>query len=215
MRPGSPGARATRADAPVVTIGRTHPEFPQVLVQRLGPAAPDEIHLIGEPSLLSNPFVAWYSSGRLNPELIIPALELARDFRDGSVAVASGFHSRVERECLEILLAGMQPVLLSPARGIERIRLDASHRKALESGRMLILSVHGGTVLRPSGSSSERRNRVVAALADRVFIAGASAGGRLHALAREVSARAQPLSCFDHPSNRDLLLMGATGVPVR
>lgn len=80
---------------------------------------------------------------------------------------------------------------------------------------MVVVTVHSPRVRRPTVKSAELRNRVAAALAERVFIAGATPGGRLHSLAREVAARRQPLACFDHPSNHDLLLLGARAVSPR
>lgn len=204
--------RASLARAQIVTVRAGAVDYPEALAARLGPAAPGTIQLIGNPELLRVPLTAWFSSGRLPAQLVIPALELACAMRDEGVAVASGFHSPVERECLDLLARGRQPVLVCPARTLEGTRLSPDRRRAVEEGRMLIVSSQDDRVRRPSVRSAEARNRFVAALAERVFIAGAAPGGRLHALAREIATRRQSISCFDHPANRDLLLLGATGV---
>jgi predicted Rossmann fold nucleotide-binding protein DprA/Smf involved in DNA uptake len=208
-----PRARArVRRGASLERIAFGTVDYPEALRARLGPSAPGLIQVIGDPGLLRIPLTAWFSSGRLPADLVIPALEMARAMRDEGVAVASGFHSAVERECLELLVRGSQPVLVCPARTLAGARLPSDRRRAVEEGRMLIVSTQDDAVRRPSARSAEARNRVVAALAERVFIAGAVPGGRLHALAREVASRGQPLSCFDHPANRDLLLLGGAGV---
>lgn len=187
--------------------------YPTALPGRLGATAPETIYLVGDPALLQCSATAWFTSERLPAELIIPTLELARQFRDEGVAVISGFHSRVERECLDLLLRGDQPVLVCLARGMSVVRLPKEWRLPVESGRMVVVTAHPPRVRRPSVKSAEVRNRLAAGLAERVFIAGATPGGRLHALAREVAARRQPLACFDHPGNHDLLLLGASAVP--
>lgn len=206
-------SREVRRQAEVVrTITPADADYPDVLVGRMGAAAPAAVQLIGHAGVLRQPLVAWFSSGRLPPDLLIPALEMARRLRDDGVVVASGFHSPVEREVLEILTRGPQPVVVCPARTLLSARLPIEWRRAVREGRMLILSTQDARVRRPSVRSAAERNAMVSALAERVFIAGASPGGRLHSLAREVASRGQPLACFDHPANRDLLLLGAVGV---
>lgn len=196
----------------VRTVTPADADYPDVLVGRMGAAAPAAVQLIGPAGLLRQPLLAWFSSGRLPPDLVIPALEMGRRLRDDGVAVASGFHSPVEREFLDILARGRQPVVVCPARTLQGARLPVEWRDAVQAGRMLILSTQDSRVRRPSVRSAADRNAMVAALAERVFIASASPGGRLHSLAREVASRGQPLACFDHPANRDLLLLGATDV---
>lgn len=61
----------------------------------------------------------------------------------------SGFHSPLEQKCLEILLRGQQPIFLVLALGISPLRLPASDRKALDNGRLTLLSPYRGY---PSGA---------------------------------------------------------------
>lgn len=190
-------------------------EYPEVLLHRLGAAAPDSLHVRGDPGVLQRPLTAWFCSERVPPDLVLPALELAIGVRNAGDTVVSGFHSRVERECLRLLLSGEQPVVACPARDIRGLRPSGEWRRAMEAGRLLLLSAFGRQVKRPTGRSADLRNRVVAALADRVLFVGVSAGGRLHRLAREVAARGQEMMCFDHPANEDILLLGAEAVPLR
>lgn len=187
-------------------------EYPERLLFRLGAAAPDALYLRGDPSILSLPIAAWFASARIPPDLVLPALDQALEARERGEVIASGFHSAVEREWLGLLLGGRRPVVVCPARGIERFRMDRVWDEALEGGKLLLVSSHGSRVTRPTAKSAAVRNRVIAAVAERVFVVAATPGGRLHALAREVLARGQELACFDHPVNEDLLLMGAEPV---
>lgn len=208
-----PRRRAHGRVVVMTTVTPGDPDYPDMLVGRMSSAAPAAIQLIGNAGLLRQPLLAWFASGRLPADLVIPALHMARRLREEGAAVVSGFHSLVERECLEMLLAGRQPVVVCPARSLHGARLPPKWRGAVEDGRVLILSTLEARVRRPSARSAAARNGIVAALAERVFIAGATPGGRLHALAREVASRGQQLACFDHSANRDLLLLGAAAVP--
>jgi len=60
--------------------------------------------------------------------------------RDAGITVISGFHAPMDRECLRILLRGKQPIIVCPARSLEKLRFPANWREPIEAGRMLILS---------------------------------------------------------------------------
>ena len=53
----------------------------------------------------------------------------------------------------------------------------------------------------------------VSPMAERVFVVHATPGGSVYRLAREALDRRQPVLCFDHPTNRELGLRGATPAP--
>jgi predicted Rossmann fold nucleotide-binding protein DprA/Smf involved in DNA uptake len=62
---------------------------------------------------------------------------------------------------------------------------------------------------------ADARNRVVAALAERIVVVHAVPGGRIHRLAAEALAWKKPVLCPDLPSCRDLVVMGAVPVDPR
>jgi predicted Rossmann fold nucleotide-binding protein DprA/Smf involved in DNA uptake len=194
-------------------IGAT--EYPEVLLHRLGGAAPDSIHAMGDAGILRRSLTALFCSERVAPDLVLPALDQMVLSREAGEPVISGFHSAVERECLRILLNGYQPAIACPARDLHTLRLPGEWRRPTEAGRLLLLSACRPDVKRPTARTADERNRLVAALASRVFIVGASPGGRLHRLAREIAARGQEMICFDHPANEDLILLGARPVALR
>ena len=98
----------------------------------------------------------------------------------------SGFHSPLEQQCLDILLRGKQPVVMALARGLGALRLPAPHRKALDDGRLTIISPYPATVKRATADLAQQRNRLVAAFADDFVFASISPGGSLSRLAEEV-----------------------------
>lgn len=189
-------------------IDADSPLYPGLLRARLGGDAPAALTAWGNAALLHLPLVALFCSERAPPVVTERAVALVRDLRAAGVPVVSGFQSPVERACLEALLRGTQPLVVCPARDLARMRLPRPLRPAMEDGRLLLLSACRGR-RRPDARLAEARNRLAAALAERVVVAYATPGGRLHRLAVEVVDRGQPLLCLPDPLNPDLLLLGA------
>jgi hypothetical protein len=68
------------------------------------------------------PYLALLCSVRCPGDLILAAYNLVVALRAAGVTVIGGFHAPMERECLR-LLRGRQPVIVCPARGVERMRV--------------------------------------------------------------------------------------------
>lgn len=121
---------------------------------------------------------------------IIRGRESARGWenlqRDEGVTVISGFHSRVEKECLRILLRGKQPIIICLARAMEKIRLPSAWCMAMEGNRLLILSPFEKRPPRPTVESARQRNELVAALSDEALIIHATPGGQIERIAAMV-----------------------------
>jgi predicted Rossmann fold nucleotide-binding protein DprA/Smf involved in DNA uptake len=160
--------------------------WPRLLTARLGDAAPKKLTAQGNLDLLALPKTALFCSAKCPGSVILPTYDQAAKWRDTGRCVISGFHSPVEKECLQILLRGDAPVILCPARAMLE-RLPAQWAIAVASGRMLILSAFAATATRITTDLAARRNEIVAALADEVFIAHATVGGQLENLIRKIS----------------------------
>jgi len=89
------------------------------------------------------------------------------------------------------------------------MRIPAAWRAPLEQGRLLVLSAFDGKVKRPKAYMAEARNRLVAALADELFVAHASPGGKTESLCREIAAWGKPLWTVAGPENANLFDLGA------
>ena len=158
---------------------RTNPVYPQRLQDRLGQQAPTTLTALGNVALLSQRKTALFCSVRCPGDAILGAYDAARKLRDEGVTVVSGFHSPIEKECLRILLRGKQPIIICLARAIEKIRLPADWRSAVEAGRLLLISPFKNRPPRPTKESAQRRNEIVAALSDEVLIIHADPGGNI------------------------------------
>ena len=165
--------------------------------------------IIGDPRLLTLPWLALYCSSKCPGSLILKAYDLSIALQKASVPVASGFHSPIEEDTLKIAMRGEQQVLISPARGLEGMRIPSECRKPLEDGRLLYASIFPSKIKRSTAETAFERNRFVAALSEKVLVIHAEPGGRLAALCQEILAWGKPLYTLESEHNRALIEMGA------
>jgi predicted Rossmann fold nucleotide-binding protein DprA/Smf involved in DNA uptake len=195
-------------------IESTNPAFPPALRSGALLGSCHRIWTIGNIQILGRHLLGFFCSARCPGNVILQAYDLSRALRDAGIPVIGGFHSPMEKECLELLLRGTQPVVLCPARGIERMRLPVAWRTSLAEGRLLILSPFASPHRRPTAALSEHRNRFVATLAAEIFVAHASAGGRTERLCAEIMAQGRRIYTLDLPENARLVQRGVIGQDV-
>lgn len=188
------------------------PQYPARLAAHC-PDGNETIRAIGDPAILHSPLLALFCSAKCPGRLILRTYDLAVALRDAGVAVAGGFHTPMEKECLALLLRGSQPVVVCPARSIAGLRVPPAHREPLAAGRLLLLSPFAESERRITAETAERRNRFVAALAATALVAHAAAGSRTDALCREIARSGTRLLTLDDPANAHLADLGA--IPVQ
>jgi predicted Rossmann fold nucleotide-binding protein DprA/Smf involved in DNA uptake len=172
-------------------------------------AAGQVCRALGDVRLLDSPRLALFCSIKCPGELILKLFDLAKALRDNGVGVISGFHAPMDKECFDILLRGKGPIVWCPARSIEGMKLKPAYRKAIDDGRLLIVSPFPAKQRRMLKERAEVRNRLVASLADRVFVAYADPGGKTEQLCREVVAAGKPLFTFESKHTENLRAIGA------
>lgn len=191
-------------------IGRLDPAYPAALARFLGEGAPASVAARGEVGLLGQPTLALFCSQRCPGSVIVPLYALVQELGEAGVAVVGGFHTAVERDCLDLLLRAGGPVIACPAREIAGWRVPAEWRAALEAGRLLVLSPFAGAeARRPTAALAGERNRFVAALAEGVLVAHAAPGGRTAGLVAEIGGWGKRLLTVGSGENRGLVEMGA------
>ena len=178
-----------------VTLTPADTAWPASLAERLGASAPPALQAIGPVALLAGRKTAIFCSARTPGDAILRAHDTARRLRDEGATVISGFHSPIEQECLRILLRGKQPIILCPARAIAGLRIPAACRTAFDAGRVLFLSPFINAPKRVTRDAALRRNEVVAALADQVFIAHIAAGSQTARMADMLTRWGVPFVC--------------------
>jgi len=164
---------------------------------------------IGSEALLQTRKLALLCSRACPGSIIVQTLDVVRALRETAWTVVSGFQSPTEQECLEILLRGGHPVIVCPARSVERMRISAAWKAAVAAGRMLITSPFEETVRRATAATAEERNRFVVSLADAIFIPHAAPGGGLERLCQMIPATGKRLWTLADDANGRLLEIGA------
>lgn len=167
---------------------------------------------MGNAAILRNCFLGLVCSIRCPGSIVIQTLDAIRALRDAGVAVIGGFYSPMERECLDILLRGDQPVVLCPAKGLARLRIAQTAQRALEERRLLVLSPFDKNIRRTIAAQDVGRNDLVAALADVVWVPHAAPGGKAWATIRQVLDRDQALFSFADEENSELIRLGAKSI---
>jgi predicted Rossmann fold nucleotide-binding protein DprA/Smf involved in DNA uptake len=189
-------------------IVKSHSNYPANLAKNLGEDAPEQIVCIGDPALLTLPLLGIFGSVRLPASLILQAHDMAQSLRKKQTPVISGFHSPVEKEVLSVLLQGAGPIVICLARGLEGMRVPSEYRKPLEDGRLTLISSFSHTIRRAQAKISYERNRLVAALAERILVLHAESGGRLESLCQELVGWGKPIHTIKDTANENLIHLG-------
>lgn len=129
--------------------------------------------------------------------------------RDTGVVVVSGFHSPIEKDCLEILLKGTQPIVVCPARCIKNMRIPNTWKESIDNGRLLVLSPFDEKQKRPTVSTAQLRNHLVAKLGRSFLIPYADAGSKTDQLGREIINADKMVYTFNSERSSGLIQFGA------
>ncbi|MDD5677039.1 MAG: DNA-processing protein DprA [Kiritimatiellae bacterium] len=168
-------------------------------------------HGYGPEELLASSYTAFLCSVKCPGSLILQCYDLAKNFIALSTPVIGGFHSPVEREVLNILLRASVPVCVVMGRGLP-VRIPAEFRQLMEEGRMILASPFDGRTKRATAETALKRNLIISALAEKVFVAYAAPGSKTETLCRVISKWNKPRFTFNHEANRNLLSMGFSSV---
>lgn len=167
------------------------------------------IWAIGDLEILDRRLLGFFCSTRCSGNAILRTYDMVLALREAGVAVIGGFHSPMEKECLDLLLRGRQPVVICPARSIQRMRIPSVWRQPLAQQRLLIVSPFEANHRRVTTALAEQRNRFVAALASEVLVAYAGPGTKTARLCDELLASGQDIRVIDIPDHAQLVENGA------
>jgi len=159
-------------------------------VEFLGDRAPRSLQLAGSPDLICVVDSHQLKSVALAASVDSPAsvadgaLQLVRALAEVGVAFVGGFHSPMERLCLDQLAAARSPAIVCLGRTLSDLRIPNTWLEPLVEGSMILASACGPSQKRATVQSVRMRNDCVLALADTFVIPHASAGGKTEALCR-------------------------------
>ncbi len=144
-----------------------------------------KLKYLGNQKLLETHKTTFLCSRKCPSDIILKSLDWAKEKKDRGECVISGFHSQIEKDVFNILLKGNQPIILVLARGMKK-RWPAAIKKAVENNRLLIISPFDDSVKYITQETANRRNALMAELADEIFLAFYTKGGNLHNLIKSV-----------------------------
>ncbi len=196
----------------IKTITLEDANFPIALKNGLVRPIPTCLWAIGNLEILDRRLFGFFCSIKCSGNIILKTYDLAQVLRDTSIPVISGFQTPMEKECLDLLLRGQQPVVICPARSIQSMRIPSTWRQALHQKRLLIVSSFEKRHRRATAELAERRNRIVASLASEVFVAHAGPGTQTERLCTELLDDKTCVHVIDVPDNAHLIAKGA--VPI-
>lgn len=188
------------------------PLYPVSIHHYFSGPTPSSITATGNIDIIKQKKLALFCSAKSTGDIILQAFDLAQALRAEGVTVISGFHSPLEREVLNILLRSQNPIIICPARSIEGLRIPREYKKPLDEDRLLLLSPFEKKNNRPTTKTSAIRNRFVAAMADKIFIAHAAPDSKTEQLCREIITWDKPLFTLKSEDNENLINLGAEPV---
>jgi predicted Rossmann fold nucleotide-binding protein DprA/Smf involved in DNA uptake len=186
--------------------------YPPSLTTYFADKAPDFITSIGNIGILQNKTLAVFSSAKCPGKIILQTYDLMKKIREAGITVISGFHSPMERECLNILLKGKQPIIFCPARSIKGMRIKPEYKKPLDEGRLLILSPFAEKAKRISSERALERNRFIAAIGDSIFIPYAAPNSKTEQFCKELLTWNKPTYSLQTESNANLVVLGLKSI---
>lgn len=88
--------------------------FPDTLRTHDGEAEFPMIRAIGNLQVLDRSLLGFFCSKRCPGDVILCTYDLIRMLRNAGVPLIGGFHTSMEKDCLELLLRGKQLIVICP-----------------------------------------------------------------------------------------------------
>ena len=146
----------------------------------------------GNKKILENHKIAFLCSRKCPADIILKSLDWAKEKKDKGECVISCFHSQIEKDVLNILLKGSQPLILVLARGMKN-RWPCEIKNAIEKERLLIISPFEDNIKRITQKNANKRNEIMISLADEIFLAYATENGHLDKLLKQTRRKNQKI----------------------
>ncbi len=133
---------------------------------------------LGNLDLLKLHKTAFLCSQKCPADVVLKSYSWAKEQRSAGNCIVCGNHSQIEKDVIEILLRGNQPLIMVLPRGLKTL-WNEEILKAIQSQRLLIISSFKEDVKRVTRATSEKCNEAILSLADKVVIGFANSDGQL------------------------------------
>lgn len=137
---------------------------------------------LGNTELLNRRKIGYFASSKIATLSVLPTLDWAMEIaKREDVAVVSGFHSKMEREVLNILLKGYCGIICVLARPIYKV-IPEKFREAFAQNRVLFISHNTAKSTMTSRPLCQRRNEYIASISDELVFSSLTPGSSLFPL---------------------------------
>lgn len=197
------------------TVYRGMSQFPGRIVEMLGDQSPGSLSVAGSLELLTTvdsgqePSVGLAASVDTSATILEETHRVIRALAGSGALFVGGFHSPLERRCLDQMVAEQSPAVVCLGRALADLRIPIAWLQPLREGKLVLVSACGPSQRRATRESVRVRNDCVAALADSFVVPHASVGGKTEALCREVLKAGKTVWTLNHAGNRNLVALGA------
>ncbi len=196
----------------IILIREKNRDYPSSFKNKKARELFPKLWALGNLEILKKPLLGFFCSVKCPGDLILRAYDLARSLRDNGITVIGGFHSPIEKDCLDLLIKGTQPIILCPARSIENMLVKKVYRQPLDEGRLMFLSPFEKKIKRHTAKTSQSRNQFVALMSNAVFAVYAEPNGKIQEMSEEILSLNKPLYTFESEYNKNLIERGAQPV---
>lgn len=128
--------------------------------------------------------LAFLCSRNIKASVVLKCYDWAIEQRNKGNCIMSGFQSSIEKDVFYFLLKGSQPIIMVLARSMKK-RFSTEISKAINEGRLLVISPFEESHKRVSENLCELRNRYMIENSDKVVIGYANPKGNLIKLIKE------------------------------
>ena len=149
---------------------------------------------------------AFFCSQKCPATVILKVYDWAIEARDKGVCIISGFHTKIEKDVLNFLLKGNQPIIYVLARGLMKT-YEPEHEKAVKENRLLFVSPFTEKQNRITQKLSEERNHFIIKHTHHIFVAYASENGNLETMVKQ-NINSRVFETLNIPDNERLIKMG-------
>lgn len=137
---------------------------------------------LGNTSLLDRKKIGYFASGTIASQSVLPTLDWAAEVaKCGDVAIVSGFHSKMEREVLDIILKGRCNIICVLARPIYKV-IPNKYRDAFTKDRVLFISHNTAKSTMISRHLCQKRNEYIASISDELVFSSLTHKSSLYQL---------------------------------
>jgi predicted Rossmann fold nucleotide-binding protein DprA/Smf involved in DNA uptake len=169
---------------------------------------------LGDPAPLRRPTLGLICSGHCPGSVLLETYRFVRSLSAEGPTIIGGFHSPMERTCLDTLLVHHVPVVYCPGRRLKASGTPVVWRGAIAESRLLLLSPFSEKQRRVDKSLARLRNAFVGALADTLFVPYARPGGAAASLVSIALQRGKLVLTLDDPGNAAIVKEGVAAVGV-